>query len=188
MNNYEQYLSIKNKYDDQIKVDIDRTFTTNIYFKNKDNLQKLQRLLHAIACHKPKVGYIQGMNFLAGFLLLIHDDEKISFEIFNKLLEDPKYGLDGLYTDSFPKLYLATYQIIKLCKKYIPEVYRHFQKFNVKPQHWLSSWLLTLFLKYIEDIGLDNYKILFNFFEKYGWDILLTFVIAVLKMNKHNII
>jgi len=186
--NYEEYQSIKNKYDEQIEKDINRTLSFDIYFKNKDNLQKLYRLLHAIACCNPDVGYIQGMNFLAGYLLIRYDDEKKSFEIFNKMLSDYKYGLGGLYSNDFPRLYLAAFQVRKLCKKYIPKIYKHFVKFNIKETHWLSSYFLTLFLKNLEHIGLDNYNGIFNLFYEHGWNVLIKLTMIILKKNKKSIL
>ena len=186
--NYDEYLSIKNKYDEQIEKDIGRTFSFDSYFKNKDNLRKLYRLLHVIACHNPDVGYIQGMNFLAGYLLIRYDDEKRSFKIFNKILNNHKYGMDGLYADDFSRLYLAAFQVNKLCKKYIPRIYRHLVKFNIKETHWLSSYFLTLFLKNLEHIGLDNYKGIFDLFYERGWNVLIKLTIIILKKNRKSIL
>ena len=45
---------------------------------------KLRRVLHAISCKNPYVGYVQGMNFLAGFLLLNYSEDD-SFKLFIKI-------------------------------------------------------------------------------------------------------
>ena len=184
---YKQYLSTKSDYDEQINLDIHRTFSFYNAFKQKDMQDKLRRVLHAISCKNPYVGYVQGMNFLAGFLLLNYSEED-SFKLFIRFLEEPKYDLYGLYINGFPKLHLSIFQIEQLCKKYLPTIHNHFLKLDVKSQHWLLSWLLTLFLKNIKSIGFNNYKILFREFYRFGWNVLIRFIIIMLKNNQQCIL
>ena len=49
----------------------------------------LSRLLKAYSVLNPDVGYAQGMNYIAGFLLILSDgDEDKAFQVFYKLFED----------------------------------------------------------------------------------------------------
>lgn len=57
-------LTVGNRYD------LDRTFPTHPFFREADWLEKLRRVLCAFALRNADIGYCQGMNFLAGFLLL----------------------------------------------------------------------------------------------------------------------
>ncbi len=48
----------------------------------------LQRVLTAYALRNTSIGYVQGMNYLAAFLLLVTGDETETFWLFATLLED----------------------------------------------------------------------------------------------------
>lgn len=55
-----------------------RTFPRLAMFASDDGIAALWRVLRAYALHDPVVGYCQGMNFVAG-LLLLHLDEPSAF-------------------------------------------------------------------------------------------------------------
>eukprot|EP00756_Hemistasia_phaeocysticola_P043570 Hpha_TRINITY_DN17153_c0_g1::TRINITY_DN17153_c0_g1_i1::g.146794::m.146794/K19953/GRTP1, TBC1D6, MSB3_4; TBC1 domain family member 6 len=59
----------------QIRMDMARTFPSNAFFQALDGLQRLERILVAYAARNPDVGYCQGMNYIAGFLLLMVEEE-----------------------------------------------------------------------------------------------------------------
>jgi hypothetical protein len=58
--------------------DVRRTFPRLAMFASDDGIAALWRVLRAYALHDPVVGYCQGMNFVAG-LLLLHLDEPSAF-------------------------------------------------------------------------------------------------------------
>ncbi|XP_061830704.2 growth hormone-regulated TBC protein 1-A [Nerophis lumbriciformis] len=92
---------------ESISTDLNRTFPDNVQFQktSKTCLQKaLYNVLRAYGQHNPTVGYCQGMNFIAGFLLIITKDEEKSFWLMDALLGRilPDYyspGMLGLKTD-----------------------------------------------------------------------------------------
>ena len=97
------YDSIKrqpNKWGTLIRTDIGRTFPNDPRF---DSIAQeiLFRILSAYANHNPEVGYCQGMNFIAGFMWLISEDEEDTFWMFATLMDN---GLQGFYLDQFPML------------------------------------------------------------------------------------
>jgi len=68
---YEQYYKQPTDCEHDIAKDIKRTFTPPHEFcKDPNNYKKLQRVLHAFAVKYPDIGYIQGLNFLVGNLIL----------------------------------------------------------------------------------------------------------------------
>ncbi|XP_048588764.1 growth hormone-regulated TBC protein 1-A isoform X2 [Nematostella vectensis] len=71
-----------------ILTDIDRTFPENIYFgSSSDSLkQKLKNILVAYAVHNPKIGYCQGLNYIAGLLLLIIKTEEPAFWLLEAMM------------------------------------------------------------------------------------------------------
>jgi len=73
---YEEYCKLRTSCDHDIDKDITRTFTyTHQFCKDSENYKKLRRLLHAFAAKHPEIGYIQGLNFVAGNLILLFPEE-----------------------------------------------------------------------------------------------------------------
>ena len=60
----------KLKYDSEIKKDLQRTFPENEEFNKIECIEKLRRTLNVLCMQHPnRVGYVQGMNFVAGVFL-----------------------------------------------------------------------------------------------------------------------
>ncbi|KAG7503091.1 hypothetical protein JOB18_031829 [Solea senegalensis] len=106
---YQSLLAIEHdpKLKDTIDADIHRTFPDNVLFQSKaePSLQKaLNNVLLAYGHHNKAVGYCQGMNFIAGYLILVTKDEEKSFWLMDALLGRilPDYykpAMLGLKTD-----------------------------------------------------------------------------------------
>ena len=58
---------------DQIAKDLHRTFAQPAF--TSESINALRRLLHAYASYNARIGYCQGMNFLAGWLLRLIPEE-----------------------------------------------------------------------------------------------------------------
>jgi len=77
------------KWVDQIKLDLHRTFPDNVQFRPDGCEKQLQlgRVLQAYAAHNPIVGYCQGMNYVAGLLLLVmNGEEEQTFWLFDAMV------------------------------------------------------------------------------------------------------
>ncbi|RKP31202.1 hypothetical protein METBISCDRAFT_22633 [Metschnikowia bicuspidata] len=95
---------------DQIRLDVHRTLPSNVYFANQHTQEPgpqaegLENILTAFAAHLPHIGYCQGMNKLAGSLMLgineshahggVPLSEEAAFWLFVAVVEDilPSYG------------------------------------------------------------------------------------------------
>jgi small G protein signaling modulator 3 len=55
----------------QIKADVHRTLTDNVFFRRGPGVERLAQLLRAYSLHNPRIGYCQGMNLITASLLLI---------------------------------------------------------------------------------------------------------------------
>ncbi|KAG8137535.1 hypothetical protein E2320_004774 [Naja naja] len=85
--------------------DINRTFPDNIKFRKTavPCLQKtLYNVLVAYGHHNPSVGYCQGMNFIAGYLILITRNEEESFWLLDALIGRILPGLINSSCDPIP--------------------------------------------------------------------------------------
>ena len=72
----------------QIKRDLNRSFPTcEFYSENGPGQVILERLLITICKYDTKIGYVQGMNFIAGNLLY-HCSEEVAFWLFISLIEE----------------------------------------------------------------------------------------------------
>ena len=79
---YKYYCFAPNNWDLDIDKDITRTFSQKHQFrKSFSNYKKLSRLLHAFAVKYPEIGYIQGLNYLCGNLLLLFPEQVYLFLI-----------------------------------------------------------------------------------------------------------
>jgi len=61
-----------NQHMHDIQKDLDRTMPSIAFFRTKEGpgQQALDRMLSAVAFYHKKLGYVQGMNFMAAALLL----------------------------------------------------------------------------------------------------------------------
>lgn len=120
---------------EQVKKDLGRTFPLRRYFCDRGAGQRaLERILVTFAKYDPRVGYVQGMNFLAG-ALLFHASEAAAFWLFVALLEDYELRdaflpgmllLDGGIMIGLPGLYKHTQIIDLLIFENLHDVYMHF--------------------------------------------------------------
>lgn len=70
----------------QIEKDLHRTFPRH-HLMDRSGRLALRRTLAAYALHNPEVGYCQGMNFVAGLLLMFMDEED-AFYCLSVIVED----------------------------------------------------------------------------------------------------
>ncbi|XP_071397490.1 growth hormone-regulated TBC protein 1-A [Centroberyx affinis] len=131
---------------DTICTDLNRTFPDNVQFRKTSSpcLQKaLHNVLLAYGHHNPAVGYCQGMNFIAGYLLIITKDEEKSFWLMDALLGRilPDYyspAMLGLKTDQ---------EVLgELVKVKVPRVWQTMAEHNVMWTLVVSRWFICLYI------------------------------------------
>ncbi|XP_068591736.1 growth hormone-regulated TBC protein 1-A-like isoform X3 [Cebidichthys violaceus] len=88
---YQSLLAMEHdtKLKETIHTDMHRTFPDNVLFQSRaePSLQMaLYNVLLAYGHHNKEVGYCQGMNFIAGYLMIITKDEEKSFWLMDALL------------------------------------------------------------------------------------------------------
>mmetsp|Transcript_69438 Transcript_69438/g.162627 ORF Transcript_69438/g.162627 Transcript_69438/m.162627 type:complete len:824 (+) Transcript_69438:137-2608(+) len=129
-----------------IEKDLDRTFPGIEDFDDRKK-RELANMLRAHAGLFPSVGYCQGMNFVAGFLLLVAgrvpDAPKDAFFLLVQMMI--KYRANLLFCDGLPLLKLHTFQYRVLLQRLFPDVHRHFLENQITPELYLTKWILTVF-------------------------------------------
>ncbi|XP_029353706.1 growth hormone-regulated TBC protein 1-A isoform X1 [Echeneis naucrates] len=129
-----------------IRTDLNRTFPDNIHFRKTSNpcLQKaLYNVLLAYGLHNPAVGYCQGMNFIAGYLLIITKDEEKSFWLMDALLGKilPVY-----YSPDMLGLKIDNEVLGELVKMKVPGVWQTMVDHNVMWTLVVSRWFICLYI------------------------------------------
>uniref|UniRef100_A0AAZ3SPH7 Growth hormone-regulated TBC protein 1 n=1 Tax=Oncorhynchus tshawytscha TaxID=74940 RepID=A0AAZ3SPH7_ONCTS len=134
------------KLEETVRIDMHRTFPENVQFRKSSEpcLQKaLYNVLLAYGHHNQVVGYCQGMNFIAGYLIIITKDEEKSFWLMDALLGRilPDYyspAMLGLKTDQ---------EVLgELVRVKAPAVWQTMVQHNVMWTLVVSQWFICLYI------------------------------------------
>lgn len=160
-----------------IKQDISRTFHQMGYFREGSPLnQQLRDLLEAYTLCRPDIGYVQGMSYIAGMLLLNLEPYKAFLMLMNIIgspLLIPFYRLDQVGIT-------RRCQLFKLLLRYnLPEICEHFENEGVKPAMFLIEWFLTL---YSRSLNQDVVSRVWDLFFYQGPLVLYQAGVAILKI------
>ena len=93
------------------------------FAENSPGQAQLERVLVTCTKYDPKIGYVQGMNFIVG-ALLYHCAEEIAFWLFVSLVED--HEMRDIFLPGLPGLYKHTQIIDMLILENLHSVYQHF--------------------------------------------------------------
>ncbi|XP_050420905.1 growth hormone-regulated TBC protein 1 [Adelges cooleyi] len=126
-----------------ITVDIPRTFPENIYFnQTPENQAALYRILYAFAAHNPYIGYCQGLNYIAGLLLLVTKDEDASFWLLRVLVEKI---LPDYYSRTMDGVIIDIEVFSRLVKKKYPEISQLMTTVDMPWALIITKWFICLF-------------------------------------------
>ncbi|CAG9323565.1 unnamed protein product [Blepharisma stoltei] len=131
-----------------IKRDLDRTFPNQPYFDkqnfNNSGQASLERILGKFASQHPDIGYCQGMNFIAGFLLMISGGSEIEAYFALQVLCE-KYDLRGFFIENMPYLKKCVWIFNRIFRIKLPKLWEHFQDENVPDDAWILKWFMTIY-------------------------------------------
>lgn len=175
----------QNQWSQQIEIDISRTFPELRWF-NEEKQRRLFRVLNAYAAHNPDVGYCQGMNFVAGLLLIVSDmNEEESFTMLSRLMDDPVFNLSGFYREKLPLLRRYLRVCDCLVQETVPELREHFIREQVQPAVYLHQWFLTLF---INCFPLAMVMIIWDVIICEGLPVILRIAVSILQVLKDSLL
>jgi hypothetical protein len=128
-----------------VTLDISRTFHTMGYFCVGSPLhQQLRDLLDAYAMCRPDIGYVQGMSYVAGLLLLNLEPYR-AFIVLSSIISSPAL---------MPFFLVDEVGISKRCQAFKvlmrfnnPALSDHFEQEGIQPKMFLIEWFITLFSK-----------------------------------------
>ena len=133
-----------------IELDIERTFPYLGLFKgNHPMAEDLREILRVFVISRPDIGYIQGLSFIAGILLLNMDKFKAFISLMNLILNPimlPFYKMDNESIQQRLKLFKQVFYFN------LPELCEHFDELGLLPENYFLSWNMTLFTR---DVNLE---------------------------------
>ena len=167
---------------DEISRDINRTFYTTKFVEGNGK-KMLFNILKALAFIRPEIGYCQGMNFIAGALINLIDNEEKCFWIFLSFIDN--FEMNFLYLKNMPDYSIRVYQLKFYIKEYFPDLALHFKKNQINPDIFFSKWILTIFSNYL------SFDILYNVWDVFildKWKALFKFCLMILNSMKDKLI
>ncbi|KAL5111294.1 Growth hormone-regulated TBC protein 1 [Taenia crassiceps] len=161
-----------------IMADIPRTFPENAHFSQAegkgDKLQALQRILVAFAVTFPKIGYCQGLNYVAATLLLAMQgvsESEAEERAFWLLYALSHHIVPDYYSDSMVNVRVDCLVFEELLKKKAPNIYQTLKNANVDCVVLATKWFICLFadvlpietvLRIFDSLFYEGNKILFR--------------------------
>ena len=164
--------------------DMHRTFPKNLLFMNKlgEGQRKLFRVLSCFSSYNKKIGYVQGMSFIAA-IFLSYETEENAFWLLQNYIKN--YVTQDLYYHDFPGLKKNLFVLLKYMKKFLPDIFNHLQRKDVYPTIYASSWYLTCF---INVLSYDKILRIMDCFLFEGSKIIHRICLGILAIKHDNIL
>ncbi|KAF3955616.1 hypothetical protein CMV_019179 [Castanea mollissima] len=116
-----------------------------VYERHGPGQRSLYNVLKAYSVFDREVGYVQGMGFLAG-LLLLYMSEEDAFWLLVALLKGAVHApMEGLYLVGLPLVQQYLFQFDNLVREYLPKLGEHFTQEMINPSMYASQWFITVF-------------------------------------------
>ena len=162
-------------YEENINLDLKRTFPELEFFKKEENLKKMKNILLAFAMRNISIGYCQGFNFIVGKLLMVIENEEETFWVFTNICEN-------YLSFDFYLQFTGVRIDIEIIKKIIflidPKMSNN-ENFQLSISNLITQCFISLFSNYVND------NILFSIWDSffiYGNIILYKAVIWVISL------
>jgi len=138
--------NIADLVNEDIEMDLHRTYPHIAYFQQSDIASSLGKLLRTVSIEYPEIGYVQGMNYVMAQLLFhCKGDEILSLQLFKSLMEDPKYNLFGIFAPDFPVAHALVQVIQTYLRNHHQTLLDILEHRGLGGLHFCFAWILTLF-------------------------------------------
>ncbi|XP_057670519.1 TBC1 domain family member 1 isoform X1 [Diorhabda carinulata] len=181
---YETLLKQLTSHQHAILIDLGRTFPNHSYFSSPLGPGQLAlfNLLKAYSLLDPDVGYCQGLSFVAGVLLL-HMEESKAFSLLKHLMF--RRGMRTQYLPDMVSLQIKLYQLSRLIHDQLPDIYDHFDYYEVAPTLYAAPWLLTVFAS---QFPLGFVARVFDLIFLEGPDVIFRVALSLLTIHRENLL
>eukprot|EP01024_Parvocaulis_polyphysoides_P016048 TRINITY_DN1710_c0_g1_i3.p1 TRINITY_DN1710_c0_g1~~TRINITY_DN1710_c0_g1_i3.p1 ORF type:complete len:362 (-),score=35.86 TRINITY_DN1710_c0_g1_i3:260-1345(-) len=172
----------------QIKLDLPRTFPGHAFIQSEQGQLLLWRVLVAYSVHNPKIGYCQGMNYVAAFLLVAmvengqRNDEKC-FWMMATIIEDLLYP--DMYSNSLKGAHVEMRSLMTLVQMKLPKLGRHLNMMQCDMSLIATDWFICLF---ITSLPSETTARVWDAFFNEGPKVLFRVALAILKIFEPDLI
>ncbi|CAD98510.1 TBC domain containing protein [Cryptosporidium parvum Iowa II] len=188
--------SIDKNIENQIILDLHRTFPNSKYYSNSSNFNKvgtLSRVLYAFASYDKAIGYCQSMNFIAAILLINMKEEAAFWSLVqlvssnrNKEFMVCSWGdLETYYGERMDGVIRDIAILETLCRQFIPKVSQKLENIGVNFQWFALEWFLCFF---VTSLPLKSIMEILDLIFCFGSDVLFNISIALLDINKKKLL
>jgi len=182
---FTQHFAKRPMYMEEIKKDLDRTLPEYDKFSTEEGKASLLRVLVATSNTVKDMGYIQGLNSIAGtFLLYLKDEE--TFWILMYFME--KLRFKDLLNDTFDTINELNYQLKAYLHYYLPDILKYFEQekdFETSLFTFTTQWFLTLFS---HQLSVQNVLKVWNFLFTKGRTFLIQLCLAIFQKYQNAIL
>ena len=131
-----------------ISTDLARTFPSlDLFGEGGVWTAPLRECLEAFALHRPDLGYVQGMSYIAAMLLLHIPNKYITFQCLVNLMVKDHLFVFYMLNGTLIKQYLKIFDLA--LEKNLSAVARRLKELDISADMYLFPWIQTVFLKYI---------------------------------------
>ncbi|KAG0573664.1 hypothetical protein KC19_VG198400 [Ceratodon purpureus] len=167
----------------QIDHDLGRTFPTHPWIDSADGRAALRRILVAYSFRDSRVGYCQGLNFVAAMLLLIMKKEEDAFWMLAVLVENVLF--DDCYSENLYGCHVEQRVFKDLLRKKLPRLAARLEEIEFDVSLVTTEWFLCLFAKSLpSETAMRVWDVLFN----EGASILFIVALAIFKMREEELL
>ena len=172
----------------QIQKDLNRTIESK-YFNIEDFKESLYRILKAISILDKEMSYVQGINFIVGFLLVISNrNENDTFYFIMALFSYTfafKFGIRGFYLENFPLIHSCIKVFEIRFKKYFLNVFNHFEKIGVPYICWITPWIQMIYVNVFPNKDLLR---IWDCFFCIGIPFLISFGLSIVELIQNDVL
>ncbi|XP_036675229.3 TBC1 domain family member 1 isoform X3 [Drosophila suzukii] len=181
---YHTLLKHLTEHQHAIFIDLGRTFPNHQFYKDPLGLGQLSlfNLLKAYSILDPELGYCQGLGFICGVLLL-HCDEANAFQLLKHLMF--RRNMRTKYLPDMKKFQLQLYQLSRLVKDHLPDLYVWLDQNDVSPTLYAAPWILTVFSS---QFPLGFVARVFDLLFLESSDVIFKFAVALLSVHKQQLL
>ena len=181
---YEKYIGNRIcESENEIIKDLNRTFPEIPEFQNgKEKYNKLYHILYAYANFNEKIGYAQGLNFLAGYSIYLFDKEEECFIFVDGLIQ--KFKLEdflGVNNNLKFKIEIIDSHLKLNCQT----VYNYLKEIHLSHEFFTINWVITLFANSMDK---NELFFLWDCLIIFGWKFFYYFIVSILKKYENKIL
>ena len=170
----------------QINKDLNRTY----YRKKNPNIKEIfYNIFISFAYSETKINYVQGINFITGFLYDLTENEEETFHLLISIFSVTQLS-DIFNDDDFQCLKTFFYVMERLVYLYLPKIYSKLKDNSIQLSFIVSAYFVSFYTTIYQDLPDNDISFLFHLWEGFfldGWCSFFSDWLAILKYHEKDI-